>query len=323
MDYRLALLLSVFGLCSPSLYVLRQFHYIDLNMTWADAQHYCRDKYSDLVTIESASDISRLNRPDVSKAWIGLHDDPEDWKTMGNETNSWRWSSTGATSKTGYYNWVTNRPDNWRGEFCVMAKSSHVWDDTDCNTGMWFLCYTATNPASQKTYVLIQEAKNWKNAQTYCRTHHTDLAMIENAEEFANMVSVKGPRQGWIGLYREAWRWSDNRDSSFRNWKVYKPDNYHSFCVMSDEQYQWDDIHCKDKLPFWCQEVPKQHILMKLKIQTDADLSDPAVNAKLLQQLDALLPETTGQAHLKLKWKIQPRKQEEEKEKAEDQCPLK
>uniref|UniRef100_A0A3Q3EVU9 C-type lectin domain-containing protein n=1 Tax=Labrus bergylta TaxID=56723 RepID=A0A3Q3EVU9_9LABR len=107
----------------------------------------------------------------------------------------------------------------------------------------------------QKTYVLIQEGKNWKNAQTYCRTHYTDLAMIENAEEQANMTSVKGINSAWIGMYREAWRWSDNRDSSFRNWKVNKPDNNQSYCVMSDEKYQWEDLHCKDKLPFWCQEA--------------------------------------------------------------------
>uniref|UniRef100_A0A3Q3ETC7 C-type lectin domain-containing protein n=1 Tax=Labrus bergylta TaxID=56723 RepID=A0A3Q3ETC7_9LABR len=129
----------------PSLYMHRQFHYINLKMTWADAQHYCRDKYTDLATIESVSDISRLNRPGISKAWIGLHDDPEAWKmTMGNETISWRWSTTGVTSKTGYYSWQINQPDNGpRAESCVQATADGKWDAVNCYRRWYFVCYTA------------------------------------------------------------------------------------------------------------------------------------------------------------------------------------
>ncbi|XP_065814005.1 putative C-type lectin domain family 20 member A, partial [Labrus bergylta] len=233
----------------------RQFHYINLKMTWADAQHYCRDKYTDLATIESVSDISRLNRPGISKAWIGLHDDPEAWKmTMGNETISWRWSTTGVTSKTGYYSWQINQPDNGpRAESCVQATADGKWDAVNCYRRWYFVCYTATSPGSQKTYVMIRRAENWKNAQTYCRRHHTDLAMIENAEENSNVMSLHAGTV-WIGLYPEAWRWSDNSDISFRNWKEEQPYNYNEKnCVMSNEQYQWEDLNCKAELPFWCQ----------------------------------------------------------------------
>lgn len=77
-------------------------------MNWTEAQQYSRVRYTDLVTIPSVDDISRLNRPnmDTSLAWIGLNDDPLSWRVvMGNDLNSWRWSETGKTSVTGFKKW--------------------------------------------------------------------------------------------------------------------------------------------------------------------------------------------------------------------------
>uniref|UniRef100_A0A3Q3EDN0 C-type lectin domain-containing protein n=1 Tax=Labrus bergylta TaxID=56723 RepID=A0A3Q3EDN0_9LABR len=124
---------------------LRQFHYIDLKLNWLDAQHYCREKYDDLATIQSMEDIIQLkNQVRVSgNAWIGLRDHPNSWfKVMGIDANSWRWSVTGETSQNGYQNWFSTAPDNMYLEYCIVIDGAATWNDVNCDTLLSFVCYT-------------------------------------------------------------------------------------------------------------------------------------------------------------------------------------
>ena len=135
---------SGFSFSSCSQFPMRKYYYINTLMTWSDAQHYCREKYTDLATFESMDDISRL-KPDFSYswAWIGLEDDPKSWKgVMGNDTNSWRWSATGNTSKTGYQNWELGQPNSANGkDNCVTMGISGGWYDAPCQLIRTFICY--------------------------------------------------------------------------------------------------------------------------------------------------------------------------------------
>ncbi|CAJ1068388.1 macrophage mannose receptor 1-like [Xyrichtys novacula] len=296
-------------------------------MNWADARQYCRANHTDLATIESSAENSKLNGLVTSDTWIGLNDDSASWRNkMGKDRNSWRWSSTGETSKTGYQNWQAYKPDYYDGlESCAVLLSSGKWDDKDCDTENDFVCYDAPDPQSQKTYVLVKLSKTWSDALAYCRTHHTDLAMIEDAQENEALLNTGRLYQVWIGLYRNPWKWSSNRDSSYRNWKEGQPNNYlgNQHCAFSDVENTWQDASCSEEYPFLCEEVPKIEKTILLKIHTDADLSDPAISNQLLQKISAQLSEKMGRDNLSLKWKIQPQKKEEEKDKAVDQCPAK
>uniref|UniRef100_A0A3Q3GGX6 C-type lectin domain-containing protein n=1 Tax=Labrus bergylta TaxID=56723 RepID=A0A3Q3GGX6_9LABR len=120
----------------------------------------------------------------------------------------------------------------------------------------------AANPPGQRTFVLIQKAMNWTDAREYCRNHHTDLAMMLTEPEARDLGTVKGPHRVWIGMYREPWRWSDNRNSSFKNWGRGEPSNYASaqYCVYFYRDKTWGDSECSKLFPFWCQTGDKRKL---------------------------------------------------------------
>nr|XP_008304149.1 PREDICTED: C-type mannose receptor 2-like [Stegastes partitus] len=306
------------GLTSCSRVILREYHYVNLAMNWTDAQHYCRVNYNDLATIERMGDITWLNGPrrEDSAAWIGLTDDPKSWRgTMGNDANSWRWTATGKTSTTGYHNWDSPEPNNNGGkENCAFVTREGKWRDSKCALRRLCICYQATNPPGQKTYILSPTSMTWFDARAYCRTHYTDLAIIENDQENTQMLSVKSNITVWIGLYRVSWRWSDNSSSSFRNWMNGQPNNANNqYCAAETQDHVWNDAPCSKKMPFWCQDAPQKKTIVKMKIQTDADLSDPDVNTQMLDQIDRMMRDK-GLTDFKLRWTIQPRKEEEDKD---------
>uniref|UniRef100_A0A7N8X5M9 C-type lectin domain-containing protein n=1 Tax=Mastacembelus armatus TaxID=205130 RepID=A0A7N8X5M9_9TELE len=140
---QLQLLFSV-----PSSYLLRHYHYVNLKMTWANAQQYCRAKYTDLAIFKNMNQVNRLNRPnlDTALAWIGLRDDPTFW--MGVMT-------TGNTSATGYQNWLSGEPNNKYIEYCGLMNSDGSWNDIACKSLYGFVCYTGKKNCNIGFYLLL------------------------------------------------------------------------------------------------------------------------------------------------------------------------
>uniref|UniRef100_A0A8C6T0V8 C-type lectin domain-containing protein n=1 Tax=Neogobius melanostomus TaxID=47308 RepID=A0A8C6T0V8_9GOBI len=88
-----------FSLCSE----IPLYHFVDKNLTWTEAQQFCRQHYHDLACVSSSEDNLRLPRPPGYSApvWIGLYDDPKD-------LSQWKWTATNSSGS--FQKWDSGEP---------------------------------------------------------------------------------------------------------------------------------------------------------------------------------------------------------------------
>ncbi|ROL47474.1 C-type mannose receptor 2 [Anabarilius grahami] len=237
-------------------------HYVFVNesKTWPEAQRYCRDKYTDLATIDNAQQTNQLldtvNDDSIDLAWIGLYDDLNSWK--------WTLEDSGFFNGGGkeFQNWYNPGPGNSAAQNLCVYMYYGIWYTASCSNSFYpTVCYDA----SSHQYHFVNESKNWTEAQTYCRENYTDLATIDNMEEMNSLINtVNGSYSGsaWIGQYDDvnSWRWSLEDDDfyqegerDFRNW-YHEPDNDggNQLCVYMSYDGKWYDMSCDNTLTFVC-----------------------------------------------------------------------
>ncbi|XP_029312842.1 lymphocyte antigen 75-like isoform X2 [Cottoperca gobio] len=282
-----------------------------------EAQSYCREKYTDLVTVHNMEDVNtlidmwdsnRMKNPDYSDlAWIGLYDD----------LDSWRWSLSDRSfykpGETDFRRWIRRQPNNRLSkQHCTAITSFGKWGDHSCEDYLWSMCFDVRGP--NVTFVLINIPMIWTEAQSYCRANYTDLASVRNMAENQKIHDLL-PTEGasWIGLSRDSWKWSDGSNSTFSFWKTGEPDNNgNEACGAANfkSSGQWEDIPCDVKIPFICYSpLPKQDIkVFKLRVKSSSslDLNDPAVLENMLLKIKQKLRDQGLDDNIKVTWNKQP-----------------
>ncbi|XP_044198487.1 macrophage mannose receptor 1-like [Thunnus albacares] len=254
---------SIFSTCR-----LHQYHFVAEPMNWTEAQTYCRETYTDLVTIENTEDMNQLNNT-VSSAgynsqvWIGLY-----------RVIDWKWSDGYRGSGDEYRNWASNQPDLGADELCVQLDPQ---------------------------FVFVNQPMNWSNAQRYCRENFTDLATVRNNTENQEVMNlVPGTYWAWIGLYRDPnINWSDGSAYSFTNWSGSVSASLKLMKMMCgvQESNQWTFMSCGERFPFVCYSIPpvpvkRRVVKLRMKAQdSSVDLNDPAVKADILKKASLQNPD--------------------------------
>uniref|UniRef100_A0A8C6M0A5 C-type lectin domain-containing protein n=1 Tax=Nothobranchius furzeri TaxID=105023 RepID=A0A8C6M0A5_NOTFU len=213
------------------------YHFIYDPKNWTEAQTYCRQTYTDLVTVDSYSTVTTLNR--LADAWIGLYFDVIDWKWSLSDEDFYK------NNEATYTNWYPGQPDSiWYTEYCgnIYVDQGRWWD-TPCDNLL----------RGNVTFVLITNPMNWTDAQRYCRQHYTDLASVRNLSENAQIQKlITGST--WIGLYKNTWKWSNGPFFMYNYWQSSEPDGGDEKCTAANfaNSGRWMDLACGLEKPFVC-----------------------------------------------------------------------
>uniref|UniRef100_A0A8C8DDR8 C-type lectin domain-containing protein n=1 Tax=Oryzias sinensis TaxID=183150 RepID=A0A8C8DDR8_9TELE len=276
----------------------REYHHVKALKTWEEAQQACRQLYSDLATVVSPAESTRLLgavQEPGELAWIGLYDNMAKWK--------WTMGHPDFDSNIDYHNWQFDNP-KFKGTkgTCGTIRYNGLWRDEICDTERPFVCYHEQDPSQ---FIFVNTLMTWDMAKTHCRSLYTDLARVNNVSENEQIFAML-PRNSWIGLHRRPWSpWSDQTAANFTNWEVdqlVSLDNTLVSCgAVNTTTGLWFNVSCAEKHNFICQKLIPPRSRVRLRFQSGADLTDPEIQLQILEQLQAKL-KTDSLTNFQLHW---------------------
>ncbi|XP_056318736.1 macrophage mannose receptor 1-like [Danio aesculapii] len=239
--------LLLIALCSISECVQRQYHFINENKTWTEAQRYCRENYTDLATTDNMNDMNQLMKSvkvNNGRVWIGLQ------KTS---VYNWHWSSGDPTR---FLKWYSRQPVSSNNCAYITGGLWYVWP---CSTTIpSFICYN-------NKLIVIQQNLSWSEALRYCRQHHVDLVSVQSVEmqrRVMNVVKLASTEAVWLGLRFShilgIWFWVSGETVYYQNWargngtsEICEP-TVRSGAVQSGQGQFWISRPETDQLNFIC-----------------------------------------------------------------------
>ncbi len=107
--------------------------------TWTEAQRYCREKYTDLATVENVQQTIDLtdtvNDDFIDLAWIGLYDDLNSWKWTLEDSDFFK------VGEKDFRNWYNPGPNSYGGQSLCVYMNNGLWYTSHCFYYRPFICY--------------------------------------------------------------------------------------------------------------------------------------------------------------------------------------
>ncbi|XP_061116548.1 macrophage mannose receptor 1-like isoform X1 [Conger conger] len=291
--------LIILGCCSLISGLSPQYHFVNDQKNWTEAQKYCREKYSDLASMYNSAGIESIREAVHSgfsgRAWIGLE---------RGDLFKWHWSLADRDfyrdGELEFRNWKQGEPKNDHKESCAAMYPSGKWFDDNCNNKRHFICLKGRSNGN-KGFILLQQMKTWRKAQAFCRANHEDLVSVRNQSENQEILHLLQLQSAWIGLFSDSWKWSDHSNSSFRFWRSKQPNNLrgkqHCVGVVLEDSGRWNDFQCKGSRPFFCQGRMKSQAPLPTVESVTHSVTHKSTNqapSKYTSQKSSTEQQTTG-----------------------------
>lgn len=123
-------------------------------------------------------------------------------------------------------------------------------------TGTFLFVLYGLTAAVNVVHIFVPELLTWDDAQTFCKTFHTDMSYITSEADHQMLTKAAGGTffQGWIGLYRRHgnphnWMWSSTHAYDFSKLDYEKQAGYD--CVYATLNL-WQNYLCTLTLNFFC-----------------------------------------------------------------------
>ncbi|XP_042368634.1 macrophage mannose receptor 1-like [Plectropomus leopardus] len=215
-----------------------KFNVNNKTLTWPEAQKYCREHHTDLISGREQLDELNAAMTPYPFVWIGLFRD------------SRRWSDESS------FSFRNLDPHFNRGDGCAVTtlQPEGRWKYEDCNAKRPFICY-------EDKVILITENKTWEDALEYCRDKHSQLVSITSRNEqlwVQERVQNASSPFVWLGLRYtctlDFWFWVSNEVVRYKNWDS---DKETDDCDMSGAmdrggQHKWFRKFDNETFNFMC-----------------------------------------------------------------------
>ncbi|XP_067308075.1 macrophage mannose receptor 1-like [Pseudorasbora parva] len=225
---------------------LKTHFIVSKEMTWSDAQAYCRKYHDDLSTInkEEAQLLSNFTNATYQMTWIGLH-------ISANSSQEWIWSGG---QEEAIDNWDKGQPNRDTAECGGLKQSTSKLHALPCSQKLSFYCMEI-GP------ILVYENKTWDEALDYCRQNHIDLASLSSKTimEDAIYKTIKSQTAyAWTGLRFMAghWFWVSGDDLQYKAWsaegELTCPAGNLRCGALDRDKKVWKPTDCEERNNFLC-----------------------------------------------------------------------